>query len=163
MANGEPTSTGRSGPSSPSSHRARTRAALLDRDTGRPSTRSMSTARQTVWLETRVVPLTNLEWPERRQLRRMAWRSARTGRNDWTRRASRPEARGGGGWAPAGAARSDGPRRSSRPEARSAAGSQPWLVVVVMRGLATRARTNGAVAGVRGGGALGEGPARVAA
>ena len=46
-------------PSSPSSHRARTRAAGWTGDTGWPSTWSMSTARQTVWLETRVVPLTN--------------------------------------------------------------------------------------------------------
>ena len=90
---------------------------------------SMSTARQTVWLETRVVPLTNREWPVRRQLRRIVWRSARTASRDWT-------------------------RRSSRPEARSAAGSQPWLAVVVIRGLATRARTNGSRAGAGAGAAL---------
>jgi hypothetical protein len=89
----------------------------------------MSTARQTVWLDTRVVPLTNREWPVRRQLSRMVCRSASTASSDWT-------------------------RRSSRPEARSAAGSQPWLVVVAIRGLATRARTNGSRAGTRAGAAL---------
>ena len=86
----------------------------------------MSTARQTVWLETRVVPFTNREWPVRRQLRRIVWRSAITARSDWT-------------------------RRSSLPEARSALGSQPWLEVVVIRLLATRARTNGSPDGATGG------------
>ena len=86
----------------------------------------MSTARQTVWLDTRVVPLTNREWPERRQLRRMVWRSAITARSDWT-------------------------RRSSLPEARSVLGSQPRLVVVVIRLLRTRACTNGSRDGATSG------------
>jgi hypothetical protein len=103
-------------------------AARLVVDAGWTSTTSMSTARQTVWLEMRVVPLTKREWPVRRQLSRMVWRSARTASSDWT-------------------------RRSSRPEARSTAGLQPWLVVVVIRVLATRARTNGSRAGASAGAA----------
>jgi hypothetical protein len=87
---------------------------------------SMSTARQTVWLDTRVVPLTYLEWPLRRQLSRMVWRSAITASSDCT-------------------------RRSSLPEARSVLGSQPRLLVVVMRLLRTRARTNGSFDGATGG------------
>ena len=82
---------------------------------------SMSTARQTVWLDTRVVPWTKREWPERRQLRRIVWRSAIT-------------------------AVRTGPR-SSWPEARSVLGSQPWLVVLAMRLLRTSARTNGSLDG----------------
>src|SRR5215217_6421989 len=126
MAHGEPISEGRRGPWRPSSHRARLWAAVLALETRLPSTRSMSRARQTVWLEIRVVPLTKREWPVCRQLSRMVWRSAMTASRDWT-------------------------RRSSRPEARSALGLQPWLVVVVIRLWVARARTNGSLEGVGGG------------
>src|SRR5215213_4781583 len=126
MAHGEPISDDSRGPWRPSSHRAKARAGWLAGFTSWPSTMSMSRARQTVWLEIRVVPLTLREWPVCRQLSRMAWRSAITATSDWT-------------------------RRSSRPEARSALGLQPWLVVVVIRGLVTRARTNGSLDGAGGG------------
>ena len=65
-AQGEPTSLGWA-PARPwPIHTASRRAAVFERLTGRPSTWSTSTARQTLWLETRRVPLTYQEWPLRR-------------------------------------------------------------------------------------------------
>ena len=65
------------------------RAAVLDGLTGRPSTRSMSTPRQRLWLETRRVPLTYQEWPVRRHDTRIRWRSAAATSSVRTRRSSR--------------------------------------------------------------------------
>src|SRR6266498_4182836 len=72
---------------------------------------SMSTARQRVWLEMRVVPLTWREWPLwTQEIRRVQW-LAMTVSRDWMRRSSWGLARsgwglgvggggggGGGGW-----------------------------------------------------------------
>ena len=66
-----------------------TRAAVLDGLTGRPPTRSTSTPRQTLWLETRRVPLTNQEWPVRRHDTRIGWRSATATSRVRTRRSRR--------------------------------------------------------------------------
>ena len=70
---GEPTSLGCTPARPRPIHSASRRAAALAGLTGRPSTWSTSTPRQTLWLETRRVPLTNQEWPVRRHDTRIRW------------------------------------------------------------------------------------------
>ena len=80
---------------------ASSRAAALEAVTGWPSTRSISTPRQTEWLEIRRVPLTYQEWPLRRQETRIRWRAA-TATSSWrTRRSSRGEVQSAAGRHPA--------------------------------------------------------------
>src|SRR6266498_3539687 len=94
---------------------------------------SMSTARQRVWLEMRVVPLTWREWPLwTQEIRRVQW-LAMTVSRDWM-------------------------RRSSWGLARSGWGLQPWVVVGCRLGLWARAWVKGSGGGgVVGGGAGGGG------
>jgi hypothetical protein len=100
-AQGEPTSLGCTPARPRPIQTASRRAAAFEGLTGWPSIWSTSTPRQTLWFDTRRVPLTNQEWPVRKHdTRSRYWPAAATSRAR-TRRSSRGEAKSPAGRQPA--------------------------------------------------------------